>query len=270
MFNKLAGLLLLAVLLLTGGCFTPTTVTPPTPISLKVAGSTSAGPLLIELAAAYTQQHPHISLDVQGGGSQLGRRLVESGQIDIGLVSGPPDQPDDTLQRIPVGRDGIAIITHPQNPIVGLSMVELNQIFSGQLLNWQVVAGPPTEVQVVSREDGSGTRVVFESIVMKGQTVTPNAVVMPNSQAVVDFVSKNPNAVGYVSAIFAERAGVNIVSVEGVLPTLASINDTSYPLISEVALLVKTPGSPAVQQFVTFVQSPAGQQIINRRWGRAR
>ncbi|MCG3211318.1 MAG: Phosphate-binding protein PstS 1 [Anaerolineae bacterium] len=260
----------LLLLLLLAGCSTRATATPPAPIFLTAAGSTSAGLLLADLAAAYSQQQPHINIEVQGGGSALGRQWVESGRVDVGLVSGPAEEPGSKLRRIPLARDAVAIITHPQNPIAGLSLVELRRIFGGRLLNWQDVAGPNLEIQVVSREDGSGTRAAFEAAVMAGQTVTPNAIVLPNSQSVIDFVAQQPNAVGYVSLPFTDGAGVHLVPIEGVLPSLTSLNDTSYPISQELALLVATPESAAVRQFIAFVQSPAARQIISRQWGQVR
>jgi len=242
--------------------------TPPAPVFLKAAGSTSVAPLMQDLAAAYTQANPQFNLEVQGGGSEFGRRLVAAGQVDFGLVAGPVEPPAAGLRRMPLARDAIAIITHPNNPIAGLSMPELRNIFSGQILNWQAVAGPALDIQVVSREAGSGTRAVFEAAVMGPQPVTPNAVVLPGSQAVVDYVAKNPNAVGYVSFVLAEPGRVHAVPVEGVLPELAAVNAGSYPILRELAVMVAVPESPAVSDFLAFGQSPAGRQIISRRWGK--
>ena len=60
--------LLSSILCLLPACIA--TVTPPPPVVLKAAGSTSMGPLLTDLASAYSSQHPHVTFDIQGGGSR--------------------------------------------------------------------------------------------------------------------------------------------------------------------------------------------------------
>ena len=257
----------LLVLSLVSGC--GATVTPPTPIFLTLAGSTSMEPLLTELASAYSAQHAHVAFDIQGGGSQLGLDLVNDGQADIGLVSWPPPNLPDDLRLVPIARDGIAIILNPQNRLAGLSLLVLRDIFSGQLLDWREIDGPPRPIQVISREDGSGTRAAFEAIVMVGQPVTPTAIVLPSSRAVVDFVAQTPNAIAYVSSGFVGD-DVYVVPIEGVRPTLDDINGRSYPLTRDLAVITSQQGHPEAGRLVDFGLSPAGQAIVGQGWARVR
>ncbi len=223
------------------------------------------GPLLADLAAAYSAQHPHVSFDIQGGGSQLGLTLAESGRVDLGLVSWPVQNLPQNLHSSPLARDAVAIIVHPENKIAGLSRVDLRDIFSGRLLNWQELDGPASPIQVISREDGSGTRAAFEALVMDGQAVTPTAIVLPNSQAVVDFVAQTPNAIAYVSLAFVD-ASVQAIPIEGISPTLASLADGSYSLRRDLAMIVSSQAKPELAGFITFVLSPAGQAIVAAKW----
>lgn len=260
---------ILQSLLLLGLSACGATVTPPPPVFLTAAGSTSMEPLLADLAAAYSAQHPHVAFDIQGGGSQLGQALVEGGQVDIGLVSWPASSLAGNMRQVVIGRDAIAIILHPQNQLAGLSLAELRDIFSGRLLNWREVDGPLLPVQVVSREDGSGTRAAFEARVMDNRAVTPTAVVLPNSRAVVDFVAQNPNAIAYVSAVFANDR-VYVVPVEGLRPGRDTLATGSYFLTRDLAVIVPQRGRPEINRFVEFILSPAGQAIVGQKWGRVR
>jgi phosphate transport system substrate-binding protein len=248
-------------------CVANVTPTPP-PVVIKAAGSTSMEPLLAELTAAYTPQHPQVTFDIQGGGSQLGQTLVEAGQVELGLVSFHPPQLAETTRLVPIARDAIAIILHPQNPLPDLSLAELRDIFSGRLLNWQEVAGLAGPIQVVSREDGSGTRAVFEMMVMEDRPVTPTAVVLPNSQAVVDFVAQNPNAIAYASFIFLDDR-VYPVPLEAVPPTLENVTSGSYLLTRDLFLIIPSQSQPEVADFFDFILSPAGQAVVTTKWGQA-
>jgi phosphate transport system substrate-binding protein len=236
---------------------------------LKVEGSTSMKPLLVSLNAAYSTQHPNVTFDIQGGGSQLGQRSVETGQTDLGMVSWTPPNLSDEVRLTSIARDAVAIILNIENQSRGLSRQELRDIFSGQLLNWQEVDGPPLPIQVVSREDGSGTRAVFEAAVMEASAVTPTAIVLPSSQAVVDFVAQNPNAIGYVSFAFIND-GVYAAPIEGVTPNLESLASGSYFLTRDLILVTPKPSRPEVNQFIEFVLSPAGQAIVEEKWDKIR
>lgn len=257
--------LLATVLFFLPACLA-TATPPPPPLVLKAAGSTSVGPLLAGLASAYSALHPHVTFDIQGGGSQLGQSLVEAGRVDLGLVSWPAQNLPKNLRSIPLARDAVAIIVHPANKLKSLSLAELKDIFSGRLLNWQEVDGPASPIQVVSREDGSGTRAAFETTVMDKTPVTPTAVVLPNSQAVVDFVAQNPTAIAYVSFAFVGEQ-VYPVPVEGVAPNLENLADRSYPLSRDLAVIVLKQSQPELNQFIDFALSPAGQTIAATKWG---
>ena len=92
-----------------------------TPVTVRIAGSTSLQPILSDLAAAYEAQHPNVLVDVRGGGSAIGRDQLRTGDADLIGVSWKPaaEQLPAGVQAVPVARDGIAIVVHPRNPPPG-------------------------------------------------------------------------------------------------------------------------------------------------------
>jgi phosphate transport system substrate-binding protein len=266
----LAGCVLLLVTcysLLTTAC--GATVEPPKPVYLEAAGSTAMSSLMEELATAFHERHPHMTMDINGGGSTLGRELVAAGQVDLGLTSWTPGGAPEGTRSTVIARDGIALIVHPTNPITGLTLIQAHDLFSGRAIDWGEVGGIPGLVQVVSREDGSGTRAAFESMVMGEARVTLTALVMPNSQAVVDYVARDPKAIGYVSMGYL-NGEVRAVSVEGLLPTPESASRREYHLTREFVVLSRPDLAPEGRAFLDFVLSPAGQAIVARQYGRVR
>ena len=157
--------------------------------------------MLRELGQAYQARHPNVLVDVQGGGSAIGISLLNAGEADLAAVSWQEEgsQPPDGLSAVPIGRDAVAIIVHPQNRVKGLTLLQVRAIYRGEILDWAAFGGPAEEPIVVSREDGSGTRTAFEALTMGGDRVTLNALVMPTSAAVVDYVAQHRAAIGYVT-----------------------------------------------------------------------
>jgi phosphate transport system substrate-binding protein len=261
---RLCGLLSLLAIL--AACATPTL--PPDPVRFTVAGSTAMTPLLTELAAAYQAHFPQVSIAVEGGGSRLGLTQVREGQVALGASSWLPAEDEKTVWSAPVAVDGIAVIVHPDNPVTGLTLAQLRELFSGRVWDWAELGGTG-EIQVVSREEGSGTRAAFEARVMQGQSVTPTALVMPGSEAVVQNVASHPEAIGYVSMGYLSES-VKALAVEGVRPTPETVTAGTYHLTRPFFLIAAEEPDGAPRSFLDFVLGPEGQKIVGQRYGRVR
>jgi len=258
--------LLVGLLVLLTSCGTPTL--PPEPVRFTVAGSTAMTPLLAELARAYHTHFPQVTVVVEGGGSRLGLARVKAGQVALGASSWLPEDQARAVWSAPVAIDGIAVVVHPDNPVSGLSLAQLQAVFSGRLWNWTEL-GSRGEVQVVSREDGSGTRTAFEAKVMEGQKVTPAALVMPGSGTVVDYVAAHPEAIGYVSAGYLSKE-VKALVVEGMRPTPETVSAGTYHLTRPLFLIASGEPTGAARSFVDFALGSEGQGIVGQHYGQVR
>jgi len=225
-------------------------------------------PLVEELAQAYTERHKHVTIAVEGRGSLPGIELVRQGEVDIGMASWKESE-DTSLWSTPIALDGIAIVVHPQNQVKGLTLLQLKDIFFGRVWDWRDVRGQAGDILVVSREDGSGTRVVFEELVMQGQRVTLTAVVMPSSRAVVEYVAEHPQAVGYVSMGYLTEE-VKVLEIEEVAPTPASVRQGAYHLLRPFFLITRQEPAGEIKGFIDFALSPTGQSIVGRKYGRVK
>ena len=255
--------LLLGTLLL-AACGNPA-VTPAAPTTLRIAGSTSFKPTLNELASAYQAGHPQTVVEVLGGGTAIGIQELRGKEIDLAAVSWKADNKEASadLNVVPIARDGLAIIVNPQNTITNVTSLQLRALYRGETLDWGAIGGSGGEPVVISREDGSGSRTAFEALAMDGERVTLNALVMPTSQAVVDYVAAHRNAVGYVSTGVLTDT-VRAVPLEDIPPTTATVRAGEYRLGRVLYLYALQPATPEIQAFLDFVLSPAGQAIVSR------
>ena len=241
------------------------------PVYLQATGSMAMSPLVTDLAAAFSSQSTAVHLDVTGLGTQFGLEALRADRADVALASWLPPDLDPDWRTVAIARDGIAIIVHPTNPVNELGLLQLRDLFGGRTYEWKG-AGRQTsqgQVQPVSREEGSGTRAAFEALVMDEWPLTPLAVVAPSSQAVVEYVAENPEAIGYVS-MGTVSSEVKVLRVEGEVPTAGSAGQGSYPLTRELWLITADPPAKAVQAFLDYVLGPAGQEIVGRHFGRIR
>jgi phosphate transport system substrate-binding protein len=247
-----------------GGCGSVAQVGAP-PVTLRIAGSSAMRPVLLELTAAYERTHSNVAFEVIGGGTELGIRAVEEGKADIAAVSWAPDPTaaPPGYRMTPIARDGLTIITHPRNPAQGLTLLQLRALYRGEVLDWAALGGPAGEPAIISREEGSGDRQAFETLVMGGERVSLSALVLSTAEAVAEYVAEHPAAIGYVSTAQQSDA-VRVLSVEGLLPSAESVRSGAYHLSRLLYLLTPASASPQARSFVDFVLSPAGQSIVSR------
>jgi len=231
--------------------------------ALRIVGSTSAEPALRDLAQAFQAGRPDVLVELRLGGSAIGVGELQAGRADLAAVSWKTEaeKAPSGFQAIPIGHDAIAIVVHPANRVAGLTLLQVRALYRGETLEWRALGGAAEEPLIVSREDGSGTRSAFESLVMAADRVTFNAVVMPNSRAVVDYVASHRPAIGYVS-MAALTDQVRALPVEETAPSAANVRSGRYHLARVLYLYAPAPTPPATQAFLDFALSPTGQALV--------
>jgi len=255
------------------------TIEPHPLVHLRLAGSTSMQPLMEALTEDYSSRYEYVTFALESRNSQVGLDALRDGAIDIALVSREmrPEEMDGLLAT-PIARDGIAILVNEENLTSALTLEELRSIFAGEILSWEEVESqegvrpadsPPEDIQVVSREEGSGTRKAFEALVMGEERVTSTAVVMPTDEAVSEYIAQMPRAIGYASMADLSL-GVKALRVGGVEPSPVAVSSGEYPLVRPFFLVTEKRRNREVQAFIDFCLSPRGQAIVERRYGRVR
>ena len=255
--------LLVALAVFGAGCTSSTNSSSGT--KLQLAGSTSVQPHAEALAKAFQANNSGVQVYVQGGGSSAGVTAVGTGTAAIGMSSANLSQSQlsqyPNLKPVPIAVDGIAVIVNPQNTVNNLTLNQTRDIFTGNITNWNQVGGSNAKINVVNREEGSGTRDGIQKIVLKGGNFGSGGITQSSTGAVRSYVAGDPNAIGYIS--FAEvDSSVKALSIDGVAPTYATIANGTYPIQRD--LLFVTNGDPSgnAKAFIDFTLSPAGQAIL--------
>jgi phosphate transport system substrate-binding protein len=260
----------ISLLLLAVACAQTPTPTVET-VELAVVTDTSTLPLLEELVSVYSAGRPYVTIRVQpAANGEKALEALRGGFADVASVSWlpEPEKTDGALWYRPIARDSIVVITHPTNPVGGLTLQDLRSIYQGQTLSWEELGGLATAVMPVSREDGSDTRQSFEALVLGRRDVTPTAVVMPSSKAVVEYVATTPEAIGYVATAWLAPT-VNLLAVDGTTPSPVSVEEGRYILARPYFLVAPTEPHGGLADFVAWIREGDGRTIVNSRYAPA-
>ncbi|PKM77193.1 MAG: phosphate-binding protein [Firmicutes bacterium HGW-Firmicutes-15] len=231
--------------------------------TLTIAGSTSVQPFSEVLAEKLMASNKGLQINVQGGGSSVGVEAAISGAAGLGSVSRAltADEKSKGLVDTIIALDGIAIVVHPSNTVKALKTEDIMNIYLGNVKNWKDVGGPDSLITVVSREDGSGTREAFTSLVMNKKDIIKTAIIQNSTGAVATTVAGDNNAIGYVSLSSISQK-VKAVYIDGTAPTEANVKAGSYKLQRPFTYVTKGAPTGLSKAFIDFVLSPEGQKII--------
>ena len=227
---------------------------------LIVSGSTTILPIAEQAAEAFKAK-TGIAVLVSGLGSSAGIEAVSAGTAQIGTSSRDlkPEEKALGLVDTPIAYDGIAVIVSPVNPVSDLTTSQLQDIFSGKITNWKQVGGEDRNIDLVNRDEASGTREAFSKLVMKGVPFDPRAAVLPGTGQVRDVVARAPGAIGYISVGFVQPrftdVRVKALVVDGIEPNEKNVASKKYPLGRVLHFFTKGQPSGAAKEFTDFVLS---------------
>ena len=117
-------------------------------------------------------------------------------------------------------------------------------------------------INVVTREDGSGTRSAF--IEMLGiDDIFVEANVQNGTSAVINAIAGSANSIGYSSLGSIEgNTTVRAITIDGIAPSNDTIRNETYPISRDFRIVTTTPNEIA-QDFIDFIFSAEGQAIVD-------
>lgn len=238
---------------------------------ISISGSTTVFPIAQMTAEMYMDINPNINISVRGGGSGVGIAALMNGQTDIANASRPIKTKEqksarengiDPFETI-IAMDGIAIIVNPANKIINLTSDQLKNIYNGKTINWKELGGESAPIVIISRDYSSGTFEVFKELVLCGDKVRDDALLLASNKAVVTTVSNTPGAIGYIGFGFLSDK-VKAISINDIMPLEETVNNGTYELAR--ALYMYTNGKPKgeIKDYLDYILSEQGQLIVKK------
>lgn len=237
--------------------------------NVVIKGSTTVLPIAQAALEAYMKAHPGVNISLSGGGSGDGIKALIDKSTDIANSSREIKDKEIALAKergvTPVAHtiaiDALTPIVHPKNKVNGLTIDQLSQIYQGKITNWKEVGGDNLQIVVVSRDSSSGTFEAWGHLVLNNAKVTPKAQLQASNGAVVQTVSKNRYAIGYVGIGYINKS-VKGLTVNGIPASAKTALSKEYPIARPLYMYTNGQPKGVVVNFIKFVLSPAGQKLV--------
>jgi phosphate transport system substrate-binding protein len=232
---------------------------------LLINSTDATAPLLDLATEAYLDMQPDIVFERTIANHETNLGYLQAGTTHFVITNHLTIDDDMPLWAAPLAQDGLAIITNGDNFVSQLSIEQLRRIYRGYITNWQEVGGADLNITLLSREAGSGTRAEFERLVMGQQRTSPNAEVVTSPEATVSRMLATPGAIAYIP--FSQTtAGIRIVAIDGVTPSLETIGASRYPLRYTIYVIGLSEPEGLYRSFIGWMQGAEGQQVIRSRY----
>jgi phosphate transport system substrate-binding protein len=238
--------------------------------NLTINGSTTVLPIAQKVAETYMKENPEVKISLSGGGSGNGIKALIDGTTDIADSSRFIKDEEVKLAvekgRYPVpfavAYDCIIPVVHPSNSIKNITLDQLKDIYMGKVKNWKEIGGPDLKIVVVSRETSSGTYEVWEEKVMKKERVFPGALSQASNGAVVQAVSRNKNAIGYIGLGYV-NSSVKPLTTNSIMGSAKTTLDGTYPISRPLYMFTQGWPSGDTLNFINYVLNPGkGQKYV--------
>lgn len=177
------------------------------------------------------------------------------------------------VEMIPIAKDALIVMNNRYNPVKNITKEQFQKIYSGKIKNWKEMSGDDLEIipylsttnydsYFALKEIMNGAELTIPRLTLKAPSF-PNII-----KAIAEYEDTADYAIGY--GFFydidtaSENKNINVLSINGITPTLETVNNGTYPLNVTVYAIIRkdsTENSRA-RRLVNFILSEEGQNII--------
>lgn len=265
----------------------------PHPYALKVDGATALYPVYAGFVQAVFPEGEYRRYEATSDGygavtcsgtTEAYERLLTK-KTDVIFVAGPSD---DQLARAeelgmelhmtPIGREAFVFFVHSKNPVDGLTVEQIQGIYSGEITSWKEVGGRSQKIRPFQRDENSGSQTSLQRLMGDIPILEPEEEDRVSGMGgiirQVASYRNYKNALGfsfrYYSTEMVADGDIKLLALNGVEPTKDTIRDGSYPVASSFYAVTAAPiGEPAPEEtndnlaaFLNWILSEEGQWVI--------
>ena len=229
---------------------------------ILVSGSTTVLPLAEAGAEFFNGMQSNYTILVTGGGTYAGIENIATGKSDIAMASSKVAElaiisSGYKFKEKLIGHDGIAIVVSKDlydAGVTSLTKDHVKRIYSGEINNWKDLGGFDKQIMVVARDNGSGTRDVFDKYFLgrKSAESASMCIVADGNAEMKRLINESNTAIGYLGFSYSEDGSVGVITLDGVKPTTKTIKNASYELARKLYFYTygdAKPGAPGLYRF---------------------
>ncbi len=160
--------------------------------------------------------------------------------------------------------DGMVFATNPSVAITNLNSDQIRDIYTGKITNWAQAGGPNEKITVIDRPEHTSAKLMLRRAFLGEEPVMGEAITVERPWQASESIQLIPGSIGYTSLgeIVTQNPPVNIISVNGVAPTLSNLKERRYKFFRPFGLILGPHPKLYTMRFVNFIFSEEGARVI--------
>lgn len=237
---------------------------------LKIGGTGAALGTMRLMAQAYAKTSDATITVLPSMGSGGGIKALLAGAVQVGVSSRPLSEAESKAGAVAVeyGRSPFVFATSAAAKATGLTTQDLVNLYAGSVDVWP----DGSKTRLVLRPIGDSDSEMIKNIspaMREAKTAAEQRVGMIftiTDQETASAIEKIPGAVGpaTLALLLSEKRALKALAWNGVVPSASSIADGSYPLYKQMLIVTGPKATPEAHNFVAFVRSAAGREILQQ------
>ena len=243
----------------------------PAATTIRIGGSGSTLGTMKILGEAFKKTHLHATVVIVPSlGSGGGIQAMLAGAIDIAVISRSLKDAERIQGAIGMeyARTPFVFATAAHTNVSAITTHELVSIYKGERKTWP--DGRP--LRLVLRPESDSDTDLAKSLspemnqAVKTALTREGMIMAPTDKASADSLETIPGTFGTttLAQIISEKRALQPLALNGVTPSLKTLADGKYPYYKTFIMVSNPKTNPLAQQFIGFVRSAAGQQILEK------
>ena len=237
--------------------------------TLTVSTSGALLPLLLETANQYMRLTPGVAIVVSSDGESTAVRDVARGELSVAVTNLPIDADAARLDVRPLADVAIALLANRgsfNEAVSGVTRAQLRGIITARINNGSALGGRDQRIVWIDRRQ-SGEHAALAHLLgladfCPSLSEEASAVTTPSE------LQARLGALSY-AALPYRHPDFTLIPVDGVEPTVASVQSGAYPLRVRAQLVLRKDGPAAARAFADYLSSPAVQNDLLDQMGYA-
>ena len=233
-------------------------------------GSSTVAPIMNDAIPEF-EKNSNVKISYETLGSSVGLKQLVGGTISLAGSSRELKDSEISLGLKPVviALDGLSVAVNKDVNVSNISLKDLASVFAGEITNWKELGGKDEKIELIVRDETSGTYGSFKEIVLdkQGKEPTDNAIVSRENGEVAIKIASTPGSIGYIGMAFnhiVENEGGKILSINGIMPTKEAVKINKYPISRPLYVVTKGEASGVEKNFINYLLSQDGQKVVEK------
>lgn len=202
---------------------------------------------------------------------------IVTGNADMIFVAAPSKKQSEYAKEqgvelifTPIGTEAFVFFVNAKNPLDDISIEQIQQIYSGEITDWNELGVNLGKIRAFQRDEGSGSQSALENLMQNKELITPptNDVVAGMSGIITQTADykNHKNALGFsfrfYSTEMVKNNQIKLLRITGVYPNTENIENGTYPLASDFYVVTRSDASEHTKLLLEWILSEQGQSLI--------